>query len=136
MFFVGMRVMFVVLTMLWVCCEAKQKQCDKQQSLIEMKQNLIRAEKELSFVQERIHQLEEEIALQEIRNIEVEIDKVDTKSLLKTIKNQDLLPELFEAQRNSLSEIIQKYPACADRAQIVLNKILILITKISDELSD
>lgn len=94
----------------------------KSGALPDLKKELNHAKKELSRAQNWVMTLEEAIAQKEIQRIEEEIAHVEPNG-----SSSD-----FSAERELLTAIIDRFPSCAIQAQIVLNKILTIITQMSD----
>jgi len=101
--------------------------------LAEMKKELALAQKKLLRQKAYVQQLEEEIARNEIALIQKEINQIDKHEIAKQILSQEQWLSFFYQQRETLNRIIRNNPTCRLEAQEVLDKILTLITQISDQ---
>lgn len=100
----------------------------------ELQSELKKANKELAQVETKIHQLQERLAIQQIKVIQKEFDKSKEKLRSSDFASEEKTHSLFHEERLLLAEIIEKVPSCAHDAQHVLDQILSLITLLSDNL--
>jgi len=104
-----------------------------QDNLNTMKGELVRAQQKLQKQQVFVMSLEEQIARYEIAMIQKEINQINIQEVAKKILSHDARVAFFAQQRETLDHIIRSYPACRIEAQVVLDRILTMITQLSDQ---
>ncbi len=117
----------LLLALLVLTCAATRQ----DSHLSEMKEELKSAQKKLVQQKAHVEHLQEEIARHEIALIQKEIALVDTVAL--QILSEDEWFTFFKQQREILNRIIRSNLSCSAHAQEVLDKILTLITQVSDQ---
>src|SRR5262245_54229693 len=123
-----MRKVLIVCLILSGCAAQKCPEAC-QDDISEMKQERALAQKKLIKQKDYVEKLQEEIARKEIALIRKEISQADQHDLAKRI----LSHERFYQQREVLNQIIRDNPTCRAEAQEVLDKILTLITQLSEQ---
>jgi hypothetical protein len=124
------------ICLILIACSAQQYPETYRNTLSEMKRELANAQKKLLKQKAYVEQLEEEIARYEIELIQREISQVNKHEAAMQMLSQEQWLIFFYQQRETLNQIIRNHPACRLEAQAVLDQILILITKLGDQVYD
>jgi hypothetical protein len=123
--------LFILLFVLSVAAQKYPETCRKE--LNDMKQELNVAKKKLLQQKAFVEHLEEETARLEIELIQSEINQVNQQEVAKQMLSNEQWLMFFYQQRETLNRIIRNNPTCRLEAQAVLDQILTLITRLSDQ---